>query len=45
VIEFVDHLHEHFATPAKVRRGPYVTPTAGAAGSEMLAASIAAHAP
>jgi L-fuconate dehydratase len=43
VIEFVDHLHEHFATPAEVRRGRYVTPTAPGAGTEMLAASIAAH--
>jgi L-fuconate dehydratase len=45
VIEFVDHLHEHFATPAEVRRGRYVAPIAPGAGTEMLAASIAAHSP
>ncbi len=43
VIEFVDHLHEHFATPAVVRDGRYVTPTAPGAGAEMLAASVAAQ--
>ncbi|MDF0514876.1 L-fuconate dehydratase [Agromyces sp. H3Y2-19a] len=40
MIEFVDHLHEHFATPAVVERGRYLTPTAPGAGTEMLAASI-----
>lgn len=40
MIEFVDHLHEHFVTPAVVRRGRYVTPTAPGAGTEMYAASI-----
>ncbi len=28
VIEFVDHLHEHFVTPVTVRGGRYCTPTA-----------------
>ncbi|GAA1802273.1 L-fuconate dehydratase [Agromyces neolithicus] len=40
MIEFVDHLHEHFVTPAAVRRGRYVIPTAPGAGTEMLAASV-----
>jgi L-fuconate dehydratase len=26
VIEYVDHLHEHFEDPAVVRRGRYVAP-------------------
>jgi L-fuconate dehydratase len=28
VVEYVDHLHEHFVDPAVVRDGRYVTPTA-----------------
>ncbi|QDZ16322.1 L-fuconate dehydratase [Humibacter ginsenosidimutans] len=39
-IEFVDHLHEHFVTPAVVENGRYVTPTAPGAGTEMIAASL-----
>lgn len=27
VIEFVDHLHEHFITPVHIRRGHYLLPT------------------
>ena len=27
VIEFVDHLHEHFVTPVEVRGGRYIAPT------------------
>ena len=40
MIEFADHLHEHFVTPASVVGGRYRAPTAPGAGSEMLAASI-----
>jgi L-fuconate dehydratase len=43
VIEFVDHLHEHFVTPAEVRGGRYVAPTAPGAGTEMHSASVTAH--
>lgn len=39
VIEYVDHLHEHFATPTDVRGGVYHAPTAPGNGMEMLAAS------
>ena len=28
VIEYVDHLHEHFEDPVRVRQGRYVAPTA-----------------
>lgn len=28
VVEYVDHLHEHFFDPAMVRNGRYVAPTA-----------------
>jgi L-fuconate dehydratase len=40
IIEFVDHLHEHFVTPVDVRMGRYLAPTAPGAGTEMLSASI-----
>jgi L-fuconate dehydratase len=43
VIEFVDHLHEHFVTPVVVEGGRYLAPVAPGAGTEMLAASIASH--
>lgn len=43
MIEFVDHLHEHFVTPVDVRRGRYHAPLAPGAGAEMLAESINAH--
>ncbi len=38
-IEYVDHLHEHFAEPARVRDGRYLTPTRPGTGAEMLAGS------
>jgi L-fuconate dehydratase len=43
VIEFVDHLHEHFVTPVEVRGGRYIAPTTPGAGTEMLARSLARH--
>ena len=43
VIEFVDHLHEHFVTPVVVKGGRYLAPVAAGAGTEMLADSIATH--
>jgi L-fuconate dehydratase len=43
VIEHVDHLHEHFVTPAVVRHGRYVAPTAPGSGAEMRAESVTAH--
>ena len=39
VIEYVDHLHEHFVTPAEIRNGRYVAPVTPGTGAEMLAAS------
>ncbi|MFT2817551.1 L-fuconate dehydratase [Leifsonia sp. A12D58] len=43
VIEFVDHLHEHFVTPVVMQSGAYQAPTAPGAGTEMLAASRAEY--
>lgn len=40
MIEFADHLHEHFVTPASVVGGRYRVPTAPGTGAEMLASSI-----
>jgi L-fuconate dehydratase len=39
VIEFVDHLHEHFVTPVDVHDGAYWPPLAPGAGAEMLAST------
>ena len=35
MIEYVDHLHEHFVTPVEIARGRYLAPTAPGAGTEM----------
>jgi L-fuconate dehydratase len=43
VVEFVDHLHEHFVTPVHVRSGRYLAPTAPGSGAEMLAESVVAY--
>jgi L-fuconate dehydratase len=40
MIEFADHLHEHFVTPAKIVGGRYQTPTNPGSGAEILEASI-----
>lgn len=39
MIEYVDHLHEHFAEPVRIERGRYVAPQRPGNGAEMLAAS------
>jgi L-fuconate dehydratase len=40
MIEFADHLHEHFVTPADVHGGRYWAPVAPGAGMQMLPESI-----
>jgi L-fuconate dehydratase len=40
-IEYVDHLHEHFAEPVAVTRGRYRAPKGPGGGARMLDASIA----
>lgn len=40
LIEWADHLHEHFVEPARIERGAYVAPTSPGASTEMLATSI-----
>lgn len=39
VIEYVDHLHEHFVEPVVMVRGRYQAPSLPGAGMEMLAAT------
>jgi L-fuconate dehydratase len=41
MIEYVDHLHEHFTTPVELERGRFVAPSAPGAGFEMVEASRA----
>ncbi|HET9017690.1 MAG TPA: L-fuconate dehydratase [Thermomicrobiaceae bacterium] len=41
IIEYVDHLHEHFVTPVVVRGGRYLPPTAPGYSAEMHAESLA----
>jgi L-fuconate dehydratase len=43
VIEYVDHLHEHFLTPVRIDRGHYRAPAAPGFGAEMHPASIARY--
>ena len=43
MIEFVDHLHEHFVVPTDIRGGSYMAPTAPGNGMEMKADTIAAY--
>jgi L-fuconate dehydratase len=40
IVEWVDHLHEHFRDPAVVRSGRYVAPTAPGYSIEMLTDSL-----
>jgi L-fuconate dehydratase len=40
MIEFVNHLHEHFVDPVRVSGGRYAAPTLPGASTEMLTASI-----
>ncbi len=44
VVEYVDHLHEHFVDPVVVRDGRYVVPTAPGYSITMRRESLAAYA-
>ncbi len=44
VVEYVDHLHEHFLDPVVIRGGRYQAPTAPGYSIEMKPASLAAYA-
>ncbi len=43
VIEYVDHLHEHFVHPVRVERGRYRAPTAAGLGAQMLPESLSRY--
>ena len=43
VVEYVDHLHEHFIDPAVVREGRYVVPTAPGTSITMHPSSLRAY--
>ena len=43
VIEYVDHLHEHFVEPCVIENAAYMPPTRPGFSIEMKAASIAAN--
>ena len=40
VVEFVDHLHEHFIVPTDIQNGNYMAPLSPGAGAEIHQASI-----
>lgn len=40
LLEFVDHLHEHFLNPSSIQEGYYVTPLEPGYSVEMKAASM-----
>jgi L-fuconate dehydratase len=40
VIEYVDHLHEHFVDPTVITRGAYQAPTAPGFSAQMKAESL-----
>ncbi|GAA3023495.1 enolase C-terminal domain-like protein [Streptosporangium longisporum] len=44
VVEYVDHLHEHFVDPVRMRNGRYVAPTAPGYSAQMHEATLRDHA-
>jgi L-fuconate dehydratase len=43
VIEYVDHLHEHFTDPVRIHRGHYLAPTAPGLSAQLHPHSVTAH--
>jgi L-fuconate dehydratase len=41
IVEFVDHLHEHFVVPTDIQRARYMPPLKPGAGAEMYEQSVA----
>jgi L-fuconate dehydratase len=44
LIEYVDHLHEHFVAPVRMHQGRYMPPTVPGYSAEMKRASLAGYA-
>jgi L-fuconate dehydratase len=40
MIEYVDHLHEHFVEPARIEHGRYVAPRGPGAGAQIHPSSV-----
>ena len=40
VIEYVDHLHEHFVDPVRIQQGRYLAPTVPGLSAQMHSASL-----
>lgn len=43
MVEYVDHLHEHFVDPVVIRNGRYVAPTTPGSGAQLRPESVAEH--
>jgi L-fuconate dehydratase len=43
MVEYVDHLHEHFVDPVVIRNGRYVAPTTPGIGAQLRPESVAEH--
>jgi L-fuconate dehydratase len=43
VVEYVDHLHEHFVDPVRIENAAYVVPEAPGYSADILPASRAPH--
>ncbi|MGB0096800.1 MAG: hypothetical protein WBP81_30205 [Solirubrobacteraceae bacterium] len=43
MIEYVDHLHEHFVDPVAIERGRYLAPRSPGFSARMTDAALAAH--
>ena len=43
MMEYVDHLHEHFVDPVRIERGRYVAPRAPGGGAQIHPASVAEY--
>jgi L-fuconate dehydratase len=41
MVEYVDHLHQHFVDPVRIEAGHYVAPRAPGGGAQMHPSSIA----
>jgi L-fuconate dehydratase len=41
MVEYVDHLHEHFVDPVRVEGGNYLAPQAPGGGAQMHPSSVA----
>jgi len=43
VIEYVDHLHEHFTDPVRISSGHYLAPAAPGLSAELHPGSVSAY--